>query len=78
MRKILVIRDGLQEIVEVGEGGGISIDSDTGLPVLEILWDEALDGPMTQEMLDNVGGIVITTIPEPTPEPDPAPIGDNP
>jgi len=68
MRKILVIKDGLQEIVEVGPGGGIAIDSDTGLPALEILWDEGVDGPMTQEMLDNVGGIVIEQESEPMPE----------
>ena len=63
MRKILIIKDGLREIIEVGNGGGVAIDSDTGLPVNEILWDE---GEMAEvippEIIDNLDGAVVNEI----------------
>lgn len=71
MRKILVKNsDGTRNLIEVGEGGGISVDSDTGLPILEILWDEGEEGEeIPQEIIDNLDGAILSEIDVPGVEP---------
>ena len=44
---------GAQEITE----GRLSIDSDTGLPCLPLIWDTEVDGELSEELLAQIGGL---------------------
>jgi hypothetical protein len=37
--------------------GRLSIDSDTGLPCLPVIWDTDVDGPIPDTLLDQLGGL---------------------
>lgn len=57
MSKLIVISpQGIQEIAEISESGSIAVDSDTGLPVMQCLWDERTEGELTGDQLTKVGG----------------------
>lgn len=51
MRKICYNNKGLQYLIEVGEGGGVS-------PDVEIVKDDEKDGPFTIDELSHIGGLV--------------------
>lgn len=45
--------DGIQKVIEVYKGGGYFDES-------RVVWDERIDGPLTDDMLKNIGGLVRT------------------
>ena len=51
--QLYINSNGTQEITE----GRLSIDSDTGLPCLPLIWDTEVNGELSEELLAQLGGL---------------------